>query len=83
MIKAWIYGEEWKESFDGYHDLLILEQYDICRQLTQAAGPLLLRIWMETHSILTQYLRGIPSYPYFPMDSIFVQDYHILTLCVC
>ena len=40
----------------------------------QSAGPLLLRNWMETRSILIQYLRGSPSSPYFPMDSIFVRD---------
>ena len=74
MIKQWIDGEEWKNNFDGYHDLPVWEQDDIHRQLMQSAGPLLLRNWMETRSILIQYLRGSPSSPYFPMDSIFVRD---------
>ena len=74
MIRQLIDGEEWKNNFDGYHDLPVWEQYDIHRQLMQLASPLLLRNWMETRSILIQYLRGSPSSPYFPMDSIFVRD---------
>ena len=49
-------------------------EQDIHRKLTQAAGTLLLRSWMEKIYILIQYLRVSSSSPYFPMDSIFVRD---------
>ena len=73
-IKNWIYGDEWKKKFYDFHNRPIWEQREIHDQLIQAAGPLLLRNWVETIFFLIQYFKSIKSSPYFPTDSIFVRD---------
>ena len=50
------------------------EQRDVHKKLVEASGPILLRNWMETRKFLISFLRGSPSSPYFPDNSIFVRD---------
>ena len=47
-IKNWLDGDEWKHKWDGFFNLTHQEQREVHKQLVEAAGPTLLRIWMET-----------------------------------
>ena len=73
-IKNWIDGDEWKHCFMNFFNRPHWEQQEIHNQLIQAAGPLLLRNWLETRIFLIEYLRGSESSPYFPAECIFVRD---------
>ena len=73
-IKNWIDGDEWKHCFKDFFDRPQWEQQEIHNQLIQAAGPLLLRNWLEARTFLVEYLRGSESSPYFPAECIFVRD---------
>ena len=74
MYSKTTFWEEWKNQFSNFHNRPEWEQHEIHNQLIQAAGPLLLRNWMETRIFLIEYLRGSESSPYFPVDSTFVRD---------
>ena len=73
-IKQWIDDKEWLEKFTRNGELTEQNIKMLKKSIEQAAAPLLLRNWMETRTILLEYIYNSPKSPYHPVQAIFSRD---------
>ena len=73
-IKQWIDRDEWCQHIKGFLELSKIEKDKYKTSLQQCAAPILLRNWMETRTILIDYIYSSPKSPYAPVNAIFSRD---------
>lgn len=74
FLKNWIDGVEWENYYPDFHDLDDVEKNEIRQAVQQAAGPLILRNWLEVRKYFIEYLLKSPSSPYIDVGALFARD---------
>ena len=73
-IKRWIDNLEWVSQFKDYVNLTPTGKQNIKKSMDLAGAPILLRNWMETRTLLINYIYSSPKSPYAPVNAIFSRD---------
>lgn len=73
VIKDWIDGDNWKDSYAHYYNLPIHHQNEISRALIQSAQGLLLRVWEEVSALFIDLLKRSSKSPFFKTFALFAR----------